>query len=189
MEKHKLTSFRFSRRPGYYLKHPWMLIRETYLNFRDFVHRGRYGFAATDVWEWYTWWTSVGADSLRYLAEHACGFPGDETYDSPEKWTKHLRELADQLDWCASSCEISSHPENKFKLVYDEIRKNQLAYNTVMSPKGNKYVTRPVKELSPEEEIIVKKYYAREEELFVEDADKRAAIFGELGRNLGRYWD
>ena len=75
MEKRTLATFRFSRRPGYYLKHPGVLLREIRCNVRDFVHRGRYGYAATDVWEWYTWWTNVGAESLRYLAEHACGFP------------------------------------------------------------------------------------------------------------------
>ena len=72
--------------------------------------------------------------------------------------------------------------------MYDEICKNKRMYELVMNPTGNVYPTGR-KDLSPEEEIIVQKYHAREEELYLEDSDRRAKIFEELGRNLGQYWD
>lgn len=166
-----------SYRAGYYLTHPWKYIQDLYWNLRNFFHRGRYGFAYSDVWSWYSWWTTVGAESLRYMAENGHGYPGVEPWETYDKWCRYLNRLANDLDWARETCDITpSHHnhQNTFYPAVEEIRRRTKNDRTKMTL---------------QDEEIVKKYWEREEELAKEDSEQCAEIFAEIGRNLGRFWD
>ena len=184
-KKNKLSLWTFACRKKYYLTHPHRFIKAVYWNIRNFWHRGRYGYAYSDVWEWYTWWTTVGAEALRYMAEHGSGYPGTGEWDTPEKWHDYLNSMADKLEWSAQSCECGNHEEeNEYHKMHDEILERKMECGMGKNGIGFSRVNS-----TPEEEDIIKRYWAREEELMKQDDVTREQIFTEIGRNLGRFWD
>lgn len=54
-KKNKLSLFRLDRKASYYICHPWKFFHELWWDVRNFFHRGRYGYAYTDVWGFYHW--------------------------------------------------------------------------------------------------------------------------------------
>lgn len=169
----------------YYLKHPIKGAKDIYWNVRNFYHRGKYGYAYVDVWNWYHWWVTAGAEALRYLADHHAGYPGCDLWDTPKRWEAYLLSMADQLDWCAKSCEIDCHENrNEFtrmrNQIYEQRRKkraNEFEWDTTTY------------ETTEAEDEVIRKYWLREEELTKEDEQRRAEIFAEIGRALPRFWD
>lgn len=141
--KNPLSLWSFSYRKTYYLSHPWKWFHNIYSNIRNFIHRGRYGFAYVDAWNFCDWWAMVGAEALRYMRDHGCGYPGFDQWDTPEKWKAYLTEMADNLQWSAASVDP----------LYDTLNKTRNQYK------------------------------------YIEDDKKRAEIFAEIGKNLGRFWD
>ena len=183
-KKNELSVFSFSYKKTYYLTHPWKWWNELYWNIRNFIHRGRYGFAYVDVWEWSSWWPKVGAAALRYLAENGCGYPGVDPWDTPEKWHTHLLEIADKLDWCDESQDILySDNENEYKKAMDEIRER------CHREEEKDSIFHTWLEMTDKDEEIRNKYFEREKELYEEYNNKRTEIFKEIGQNLPRYWD
>ncbi|MDT3388622.1 MAG: hypothetical protein LIR46_12820 [Bacteroidota bacterium] len=176
-KENKLSLWKLSYRKSYYWTHPLKWIKDVYWNIRNFIHRGQYGFAYSDVWGWYYWWPTVGAEALRYLMEHHSAYPGYEPFETPEKWEEYLRKIIENLEWCVESCEPGNHSEeqNCYKKAYDA---------QLMSP------TRWSNHSSDSEDSeLIKKYWDRELELEVEDTEKRSLIFSEIGKELGRFWD
>ena len=172
-------------RKRYYLTHPWKIVKDIYWNIRNFWHRGRFGYAYVDVWNFCDWYPRVGAEALRYLALHNCGYPGHPPWETPEKWRAHLNEMANKLQRCAdfldSDCETDER--NEYKKEYEEI-----IGRTYKTEKDGKWI-RTHFDMTPEEQELCNKYYERQKEL--QEVDKRYAreVFGFLGENLGRYWD
>ena len=160
-----------------FLLHPIYAIKTRWHDLKNFLHRGTYGYSYSDAWNWYTWWSTVGAEALRYMANHGCGYPGAEPWDTPDKWRAYLLNLADRLQWSAESLE--SFP-------YDEEKRNQY-YSQMQEIREQKY--RNNLPLTEEEEEIKELYWKRVDEIFYEDTMKREEIFSEIGRNLGRLWD
>ena len=166
-----------SCRTSYYLTHPWKYIHDIYWSIRNFFHRGRYGFAYSDVWNWYAWWTTVGAEALRYMAEHGSGYPGVEPWETPDKWSRYLNSIACNLDWARDTCDICPEHHNHQNEFYPEVKEIRTRTNVDRI------------KMTPQDADIVKKYWDREEELSKADSDQCAKIFAEIGRNLGRFWD
>ena len=183
MKKNELSIWTLSCRKLYYVKHPIKFFKEIYWNFRNFIHRGRYGYAYSDVCSWYYWYTKVGAESLRYLAEHHHGYPGYEPWETPEKWAKYLNSLADKLEYCGKTCEFDD-TENEYEEAMNEIYKR-----CNRTEKGKDGYWRSWLEMTPEDEAIRDKYFARQEEIAEEQEVKRAEIFKEIGKILPRIWD
>lgn len=180
MKKNKLSVWIFPYRKRYYLTHPWKIASDFRDAIQNFFHRARYGYAYSDVWEWYNWWTSVGAEALRYLAKHGHGYPGYPPWETPEKWYEHLNELANNLEWCATAGEFCNHEEqNEYHKDWEEMQNR--------TRRTEDDVT--WHDLDVKDKILNKKYWAREQELVQQEEDRRAEIFAELGRNLPRYWD
>ena len=181
--KFDLNLFRVHYRKGYLWKHPWKAIMHFFRAAKHFYQRGRYGFSQVDSWEWYEWWTAVGANALRYIAEHGECYPirsDHRKWKNLETWHAYLNKIADDLEWSAHSCGVGCHSkeENEYKDAHDKF----LYKNIFAEP----YVyTSPTEE----EEEIHKKYWEIEEKLSSEDKVKRAAIFKEIGENLGEFWD
>ena len=67
--KNELSVWTFPYRKGYYLTHPWKWFNDLYWNIRNFWHRGRYGFAYVDAWNWFDWWPKAGAAALEHIAK------------------------------------------------------------------------------------------------------------------------
>ena len=181
MKKKKLINplslWKMPCKKTYYLTHPFKWINDIYWNIRNFIHRGRYGFAYSDVWQWFWWWPTVGAEALRYMAENGHGYPTVAPWGTPEKWHRYLRYKASELDWCADTCDIAPdhhHYQNEFYQAMEEIRKRTNSNRALMTA---------------QDEEIVKKYWNREEELSKADSEQCAKIFAEIGQNLGRFWD
>jgi len=167
----KLSLWTFTYRKSYYLTHPWKWLRDVYWNIRNFWHRGRYGFAYVDVWNWCNWWPNVGAAALRYMAEHGSGYPGTEPWETPEKWREFLITQADNLDKAAKSCDfLGCDDENEYAEAFHKLHKE-------------------FKDLTVEEKILKQKYWNRTNELQNRYARWRANLFENIGRNLDRYWD
>ena len=172
-----LSLWRFAYKPSYYVKHPFKWIKDIYWNFRNFIHRGRYGYAYTDVWNWCSWFPTVGAEALRYLAKHGDSYPSVSPWETPKKWKSYLMEMANNLEWCRTCCEIApAHHEkqNQYFQAMNEMRKRH-----------------PIRRLDATENDIalIKKYWDREEELSKQDIEECVSIFSEIGKNLGRFWD
>ena len=183
--KNKLSVWTYPYRKSYYLTHPWKWWHDTYWNFRNFWHRGKYGFAYVDVWGWSEWWPRVGAAALKYMAEKGSGYPGHEPWETPEKWKDYLNKLSDLLNWSADSQDILYTEDlNEYSKEMDEIHKR--ASRRKENEDGT--VTTWL-DMSVKDKIIRDKYFAREKELQEEFDKNRAEIFKEIGNNLPRFWD
>lgn len=175
----KTWSFPFRKR--YYLKHPIKWVKEAYWNIRNFIHRGKYGYAYTDVWNWFNWWPRVGAEALKYLKEHGSCCPGYTPFETKEKWDNYLNDMAEKLIWCAESCECVNDHEDRNELYQqsEEVR----VRSWQQTENGCKF------NITPEDQKILDQYWSREYELDEEDTQKRIEIFTELAKNLSRFWD
>ena len=186
MKKNPLSVWTFSYRKSYYLTHPWKWFKDLYWNIRNFWHRGRYGYAYVDVWNFCDWYPRVAAEALRYMADHHSGYPGVKPYQTPELWENHLRLLADQLQRCADSQDICWGEErNEYSEAFHEAFRN-LTYHEEKLDNG--YI-RTWHDETPEFLELRDKYFAREKELA--ETDKRYAeeVYKFLGANIRRYWD
>lgn len=186
MNKNPLSVWTFPYRKSYYLTHPWKWFKDLYWNIRNFWHRGRYGYAYVDVWNFGEWYPRVAAGALRYLAEHASGYPGVEPWETPEKWERHLKELAIKLDKCADTLYFDSTDErNEYaKEFYDT--HEHLIHHREELPNG---CIRTWTDETPEYKELREKYWNRMKELAEEDTRFCREVYTFLGENLGRYWD
>ena len=176
-KKNDLSVWTYPYTKRYYLTHPWKWLHDTYWNFRNFIHRGKYGFAYVDVWEWSTWWPKVGAAAMRYLSEHGSGYPSVEPWDTPEKWKDYLNKLADLLDWSADSQDICYTDDlNEYNKEMEE-----MLDRTRRSKTGEDGTIIDYCDMKVKDKIIRDKYYAREKELQDEFDKHRAEIFEEIG--------
>lgn len=176
-KRNPLSLWSFTFRPQYYLTHPHKWIRELYLNIKNFIHRGRYGYAYVDVWNWCNWFPTVGAEALRYLAEHGNGYPSVAPWETPEKWCQYLKETAEKLDWCRMTCDIVPEHHNtlnQYSKQMDELRSVTSSWRDTMTNENIE---------------LHKKYWDREKELNAQDDEQRIVIFSEIGKNLPRFWD
>jgi len=182
----KLSVFTFQCRKSYYLTHPWRWFKELYHNIRNFVHRGKYGYAFVDVWDFCEWYPRVGAAALRYLADHASGYPGIPPWDTPEQWHDHLIDMARNLEKCADTLDIcytddKNEYAEQFHMMSNSLRRHS------KDPVTGCYCT--FTEESPEFMELRDKYFAREKELEAEYKEFRMNVGAALFDNLARYWD
>ena len=170
----KLWTYPF--RKTYYLTHPWMFLKDTYWNFRNWWHRGKYGFAYVDAWNWCDWWTKVGAEALRYIADHGNGYPGIDPWNTHKQWKEYLKNTATKLESCVIS---HTDDENEFSKEFEEM------VDRCTRTEDNKMWL----DMTPENENKKKKYFNRIKELCEERVEARRQFFNELAENLDRYWD
>ena len=186
MKENKLSVWSFPYRTSHYLTHPWKWFKDLYWNIRNFWHRGRYGFAYVDVWNFCDWYPRAGAAALRYLAEHGNAFPGTEPWDTPERWNNFLIELARKLDRCADSMDICfTDEENEYSEAFHEAF-TKLTRHEKENEDGS--VTTWHDE-TPEFNALRDKYFARERELSQKNEDFCEETFATVGQTLGHLWD
>ena len=185
MKENKLSVWTFPYRKKYYLTHLWKWFNDLYWNIRNFWHRGRYGYAYVDVWNFCDWYPRVAAAALRYMRDHHTGYPGIKPWETPEAWSEYLDYLSKRLDRCADSHDICFGEErNEYKDELDEIMKNRL----VITHNNDGTVTHS-HTLTPEEEEIRKKYWEREHEIRNADRQYEIETFKWLAEDLNQFWD
>ena len=184
--KNPISVWTFPYRPRYYITHPWKIIKDIYWNIRNFWHRGRFGYAYVDVWDFCNWYPRVAAEALRYMADHHSGYPGCPPWDTSERWEEHLRYLANQLQRCADSQDICFEEErNEYSEEFHEAFKN-LVHHREELPNG---MIRTWYDETPEYLELRDKYFAREKEIAAADKQYTEEVYKFLGANLERYWD
>ena len=185
MKANKLSVWTFPYRKSYYITHPHKWFHDLYWNIRNFWHRGRYGYAYVDVWEFCDWYPRVGAEALRYLAKKNHGYPGIKPWSTMEEWREYLNYLANRLERCANSMDICFGEErNEYKDKLDEIMEKRL----IVTHNNDGSVTHS-HTLTPEEEEIRKKYWAREEEIRNADVEYNKKTYKWLAEDLSNFWD
>lgn len=185
MKQDRLSVWKFSYSKRYYILHPWRWFYDLYRNFRNWIHRANYGYAYIDVWNFCDWYPRVGAEALRYLARHNSSYPGVKPWNTKEEWREYLEYMANRLERCANSQDILFGEErNEYKDELDEIMRKR--EKRTEHEDGSVTVSHT---LSPEEEEIRKKYWAREKEIRNADQAYIEKTFLWLGEDLGHYWD
>ena len=185
MKKNPLSLWTFSYNKSYYLIHPWRWIRDIYWNIKNFWHRGKYGYAYVDVWNFCDWYPRVAAEALRYLALHNNGYPATRPWTTMEEWREYLNYLANRLQRCADSQDILFGEErNEYKEEFDEIMKK--TRESIYTDDGSTIIPY---EFTPEQEEIRKKYIKRAEEITEADQAYIVETFKWLAEDLRRIWD
>jgi hypothetical protein len=138
----------------------------------------QYGFTAMDAWNFCEWYPRVGAYALKYLALHNTCYPSGWTY---EEWNKYLNYLAKRLERCVASQQIDFERDrneyaNEFDFVLEKKRIHTGGCTKIL-------------ELTPEEEELRQKYFAREREIHDADIAYDIETYKWLAEDLRRMWD
>ena len=186
MKKNPLSVWTFPYSKIHYLTHPWKWFKDLYWNWRNFWHRGRYGFAYVDVWNFCDWYPRVAAKALHYLSKHHSGYPGVKPWETPEEWEQYLEYLANRLERCADSQDILfTEDRNEYAEAFHNAF-NSLPYHEEYQNDGS---IRTWHDHTPEFEELRDKYFAREKELAEVDRQYAIETFKWIGEDLGRLWD
>ena len=102
-----------------------------------------------------------------------------------EEWREYLEYMANRLERCTNSMDICFGEErNEYKEKLDEIIK--LREKRTENADGSVTISHT---LTPEEEEIRKKYWAREEEIRNADVEYNKKTYEWLAEDLGHFWD
>ena len=170
--------FTYGYRKSYYCRHPIKFLKETWCNLRAAYWRATKGWAPRDCWEFSYWFLDIAPEMLNYLADNGVGYPGDEEFDTIEKWHDWLHAQANNLIACREE-EIEKHNEYEeaFMRSFKDMRKEEYDEN------GNLTIT------FSDETDIDKKYFARCKELWAEAGKLRLNTFMELALHFPAIWD
>jgi len=91
-------SYPYSRR--YYLLHPWKWVYHTWRNWKNAWARATKGYCGEDWWDMDIWTLEILPQMLDELAAKSHAYPGNEEFDTPEKWERFLKGLAANLRLC-----------------------------------------------------------------------------------------
>ena len=89
-----------SRSTRYYLTHPWEWFKDLKYCLRDAYQRITRGYADTDWFDMDSHLLELLPAMLKELAANSHSYPGREPFDTPEKWSAWLNEMADNLISC-----------------------------------------------------------------------------------------
>ena len=177
-----LNVFNWPYTTRYYLTHPWEWVSELFSNIRAAYRRARYGWCYMDVWELGPWLLEILPSMLRHMAEHSCGYPGNEEFPTYESWQAWLRKMADDIE---SVQEENVEKQNEYEKDFHN------SFNTRQFKEeyaGSKFLTVTWNE-SPDHKEISKKYFKRMKELSDWREVRIVEIFTELARKIPSLWD
>ena len=97
------------RYPSNWIKHVRMFFR----SFKYAYQRITRGFADCDIWDLDSYYLDIFNGTLNYLADHHCGYPGHGEFDTDEKWTAYLKEMAQKFYQANESNEYYDTPNEK----------------------------------------------------------------------------
>lgn len=173
-----LNVFKYSRRPRYYLLHPWKFIKETCQNLRAAWHRAIFGYAYRDIWELGPQLLEILPPMLRHLEKYHCGTPCDMT---DEEWTQWLHNMADSIERLQEeNWEKQNEYADEFFRESENMRREERLENEGLRITWSN---------EPNYEVLTKKYFARRKELneqwYVEAEKVGAAFF----KAIQKLWD
>ena len=159
----------------YYLTHPWKWFSELFQNLREAYRRVKYGWAYQDCWNMNTWMLEILPPMLRHMADHGCGYPGTEPFETPEKWNDWLHSMADVLE---SLQEDNWESQNEYKEDYfQSLEWEHDSNNNITMTNGQDH------------ETIAELYYMRMKELNEEWKKLLENTFMELAKHFDCLWD
>lgn len=177
--KSNLSVWQWSGGWRYYIRRPWKLFTQTYWNIRWAWQRASKGYCILDYTNFCEWFCQIAPPMLRDLAENGYGYPGNDTFDTPEKWHEWLNRMADQLEWCSETWR-EDHDINEYKKPYfDEIER------VIKTCKGTEWLTKA----SEKEKQLSSKYYDREMELYEQSKEQLTKTMMEMSEHWNRLWD
>lgn len=108
--------FPYSRR--YYLTHPWKWIRHCLDNISSGFSRAKKGYCFSDIADFDQWLLTILPAMLKEIADKDISFPGQEPFETAEKWSQWLKSLAEdfaalQDDWAET--------KNEYEEPYHEL--------------------------------------------------------------------
>ena len=168
--KNKMSVFVLGYRPSYYLLRPHKFFKDVYWNVRNFIHRGRYGFAYSDVWCMDEYLLDLIPLMLRYLGEHSCGYPGTPPFETREKYKLFLFQLAEKFEQCQDDGEW----RNEYYKAYEKAIEAQVEEN---------------REATEEEREIQNKYFERSRSAYEENTKAIIEAYNELAEHHQILWD
>lgn len=176
--------FHLSWRPRYYLTHPIEFIRTIFRNIGDMWRRATRGWTYKDVWNFNYWFLEVIPDMLDYLADHGYGYPGDDEFDTPEKWNEWLHAQAAAIRSCQ---EEEQEKRNEHREEY-EAALDQTHISSHPDPKHPEYMILDFDESENMDEIR-ERYWARAGEISNEAKEELIKAMTELARRMPSLWD
>ena len=73
-------------------------------NIRMFIHSIKYayqritkGYANCDTFDLDSYYLDIFTNTLNSLADHHCGYPGNDEFPDDESWTKYLKDMAQKF--------------------------------------------------------------------------------------------
>lgn len=170
-----------SRSMRYYLTHPWEWFKDLKYCLRDAYQRITRGYADTDWFNMDSHLLELLPAMLKELATHSHSYPGTAPFDTYEKWTAWLNEMADNLISCREE-EIDK--ANEYYKEYIESLK--LNWNdTKESEDKNGACTIS----NPNHEEISKLYFARSKELGDAAQQRLEDTLEKLSQYFFHLWD
>ena len=86
--------------------------------------RATKGYCEFDVWDMSMWFIDVVPNMLEDLANNGHGYPGNSQFDTFEKWSTYLKDLADKFRQADEDyCEERNLYEDEFNKRVDEALK------------------------------------------------------------------
>ena len=80
----------FSYGRYWYWTRPWLFIRDALTSFSEFVHRGLYGYARSDLWSLTDYFAEWMPHAMERFRTHRCGYPANMTN---EEWDAILKKI------------------------------------------------------------------------------------------------
>lgn len=173
-EKNKNNVWYLSYRKRYYLTHPLKLVKELFRNIRYSYNRIVKGYCALDWYDFDTWFVRTIPNMLRDMAEKGHGYPGNEEFDTHEKWKTWLISVGDKIEQCDESWAYS-HNMNEYSEKFNKMIENE---EKIFS-----------EDLTEEEKELKKQYINRELELSSERKQMIKDALSELSEHWDHLWD
>ena len=107
----KLNVFNNPYYKWYYPQYWHKNIRMFFRSIKYAYQRITRGWADCDTWDLDSYYLDLFHDTLTYLAEHHMGYPGNDEFDTDEKWTAYLKEMAQKFYQANESNEYYDTPE------------------------------------------------------------------------------
>lgn len=169
----------FSYKWSYYLTHPWKLFYEIWTNFHNAWERATKGYCYIDVANFDTWFLEIAPEMLKKLSK-GHSYPGNEEFDSYEKWQNWLQEQANNLIACRDeNIENKNEYRDEFLKTLEQVHYEKLENGFTQIKFDD----------SPDAIIIRDKYYKRNKELYEERQNLLQLTLSELCRNWFHLWD
>lgn len=168
----------FPYRKIYYLKKPWIFIKEIWQNLHAAYKRATRGYAWRDTAEMSEYMLHLIPAMLRDVAA-AEAYPGVEPFETYEKWQ----------NWCISLAEMfESVQEENWDYDKNEWEKDfQIACEILYNPPHPNYTCTYTMTKEQAEEIV-KLYWAREKELYEERKNIIKCAYAQLAEYYDNLW-